>query len=132
MKKAQGVLIVDDMAISRSLVIHYLKQLGYESFAEASDGDEAMKFLFQCIKDQTTPGLIISDITMPNMDGISLVKNLRTLPQLQNIPIIMITGETTDDFRTRALDAGANQFLNKPFSIMDLQSALGNLENPHE
>ncbi len=103
------ILIVDDSATVRKLLIHTLKPKHYACI-EACDGFDALEKL------ALNPDikLIISDLNMPNMDGIELIGNIRQNPQYQDLPIIMLTTEASHDNRKLAFDAGANLYLVKP------------------
>jgi len=103
------ILIVDDSATVRKLLSHTLKPKNYRCI-EACDGFDALEKL------ALNPDikLIISDLNMPNMDGIELIGNIRQNPQYQDLPIIMLTTEASSDNRKLAFDAGANLYLVKP------------------
>ena len=103
------ILIVDDSATVRKLLIHTLKPKHYACI-EACDGFDALEKL------ALNPDikLIISDLNMPNMDGIELIGNIRQNPQYQALPIIMLTTEASQDNRKLAFNAGANLYLVKP------------------
>lgn len=103
------ILIVDDSATVRKLLVHTLKPKNYRCI-EACDGFDALEklALHSDIK------LIISDLNMPNMDGIELIANIRQNPQYQDLPIIMLTTEASQDNRKLAFTAGANLYLVKP------------------
>jgi CheY-like chemotaxis protein len=103
------ILIVDDSATVRKLLVHTLRPKSYKCI-EASDGFDALEklALHPDIK------LIISDLNMPNMDGIELIGNIRENQQYADLPIIMLTTEASQDNRKLAFDAGANLYLVKP------------------
>lgn len=102
------IMVVDDSRTIRRLLNFILRQKDFITI-EAEDGIDAIEKL------STNPvDLIIVDLNMPNMDGIELVRTLRSNVYLREVPIIMLT--TTNDERTKkeALSAGVNAFLNKP------------------
>ena len=104
------ILAVDDSASMRQMVSFTLKGAGYD-VVEASDGVEALDF--------AKPGpvdLVISDVNMPNMDGISLIKHLRTLPSYKYTPILMLTTESGSDKKGEGKAAGATGWIVKPFN----------------
>lgn len=103
------ILIVDDSATVRKLLIHTLKPRNYKCI-EACDGFDALEKL--AINPDIK--LIISDLNMPNMDGIELINNIRQNPQYTDLPIIMLTTEGGQDNRKLAFEAGANLYLVKP------------------
>jgi CheY-like chemotaxis protein len=72
----------------------------------------------------TKPDLILMDLKMPEMDGLSLIDRLRSEQQWQSIPIVVVSARTAREEQQAALDAGANKFLTKPFSSADLLEVL--------
>lgn len=103
------ILIVDDSATVRKLLVHTLKPKKYTCI-EACDGFDALEKLAM----HPDIKLVISDLNMPNMDGIELIDNIRQNQQFADIPIIMLTTESGQDNRKLAFDAGANLYLVKP------------------
>ena len=104
------ILAVDDSASMRQMVSFTLKSAGF-TVIEASNGKEALD------KAQTSPvDLVLSDVNMPVMDGIELVKNLRTLPNYKFTPILMLTTESAGDKKMAGKNAGATGWLVKPFN----------------
>jgi CheY-like chemotaxis protein len=106
------VLIVDDSATIREIVKIYLAGKDIE-FLEAQDGERALSVC------RLTPiTLVIADIKMPGMDGIEFTHQVRISgkPELEKVPIVLLTGEKDADLRTRGLAAGATAFLHKPIS----------------
>ena len=83
---------------------------------------------FECAKDFYTrlavlvPNLILLDIMLPDGDGLSIVKRLRNMPAAKNVPIIMVTARTTELDKVKGLDMGADDYITKPFGIMELIS----------
>lgn len=104
------VLIVDDSNSIRDMVSFTLKSAGYTT-AEAKDGVEGLNHA----KSQSFD-LVISDVNMPNMDGISLCKELRQLPSFKFTPILMLTTESSTDMKMQGKAAGATGWLVKPFN----------------
>ncbi len=101
-------MVVDDCQTTRKLLGLYLKARGYESiFAE--NGLDAIEKL-----GMNNVSLIITDLNMPYMDGIELIKNLRAEPNWKHIPILMVTTEADEDEKRKAYEAGANGYLIKP------------------
>ena len=85
---AKVIMTVDDSASIRKLIVHTLKQEGYE-ILEAVDGVDALAKL-----DEKQVDLVLTDVNMPNMDGIELVRNVRKNPGFRFLPIILITTES--------------------------------------
>lgn len=77
------------------------------------------------------PDLVITDVMMPGMTGEELVRRLRLEPQLAGLPIVVLTAKLDDEMRVRVLEAGANDFVLKPFSVNELLARVGNLVRDH-
>lgn len=106
---AKIVLAVDDSVSIRQMVTFTLKSAGYE-VVEAADGREGLN------KAKAQPiNLVLTDQNMPNMDGLTLIRELRALPGYKTAPILMLTTESGDDMKTRGRAAGATGWLVKPF-----------------
>ncbi len=115
------MLIVDDEPFIHQLYKDILEFNGYEVTGEAYDGQEAIE-IFSSLKKK--PDVIIMDHRMPNKDGVDTT--IRIKEMCPKVKIIFASADTT--IRTRALDAGASEFLSKPFQINDLVSALDEVE----
>ncbi|AHV36276.1 TPA: response regulator [Aeromonas dhakensis] len=118
------VLIVDDSATIRQVVGMTLKGAGYEVM-EASDGKDALKKL-----DGKKINLIISDVNMPNMDGISFVKEAKKLASYKFTPVIMLTTESQDSKKQEGQAAGAKAWVVKPFQPDQMLAAVAKLIMP--
>ena len=121
---ALDVLIVDDSAAIRKILHRVLLQaeVSLGQVFEASDGQEALDRL------KTDPvGLILSDINMPNMDGIALLENLRSQEEWKTVPVIMITTESSQKKVMQAIQAGANGYVRKPFTADQMKEKLSGL-----
>ncbi|MBL4667161.1 MAG: response regulator [Sneathiella sp.] len=103
------ILAVDDSKTMRDMVSFTLKGAGYEVI-EAADGLLALDTL-----DSHTVDLVITDINMPNMDGIDLVKALRKIPTYSSTPILVLTTESDDSKKNEGREAGATGWIVKPF-----------------
>ncbi len=115
------ILSVDDSSTIRGMVKAILEDEGFE-VVSANDGVEAME-----IARQQTFDLVLSDINMPNMNGISLVSKLRRLDDYMDIPIIMLTTEDSDFKKKKAKNFGASGWLQKPFTPERLLGAVQKL-----
>jgi len=104
------ILAVDDSASMRQMVAFTLKSAGYE-VTDASDGAEALE-----IAKKQSFDVVITDVNMPNMDGISLCKELRKLPSFKFTPILMLTTESSTDKKQEGRGAGATGWIVKPFN----------------
>jgi two-component system, chemotaxis family, chemotaxis protein CheY len=107
---AKRVLTVDDSKTMRDMVSFTLKGAGFD-VVEAEDGVRALAAL-----DKATVDLVITDINMPNMDGITLVRQLRARPATRSTPILILTTEGGDDKKADGRAAGATGWIVKPFS----------------
>jgi len=112
------ILAVDDSASMRQMVTFTLKEAGYD-VVEACDGVEALGKAKDASFD-----LIISDVNMPNMDGIQLISELRKLPQFKFTPILMLTTESGDGKKQEGKAAGATGWIVKPFNPDQLLSTI--------
>ncbi len=105
-------LVVDDSKTIRMIIRRVLIELGFE-VCEAANGVEALKVLE---KEKTAVSLVLADWNMPEMNGLELVKNLRQNPEFASMKILMVTTETEIGQMTQALEAGANEYVMKPFT----------------
>jgi two-component system chemotaxis response regulator CheY len=117
-------MVVDDSTSLRQVVSIALKGGGYDVL-EAEDGKDALgKLAGQKIH------LIISDVNMPNMDGITFVKELKKLPEYKFTPIIMLTTESQEDKKAQGQAAGARAWVVKPFKPEQMLTAVSKLILP--
>jgi len=106
---AKTIMTVDDSASVRQMVSFTLKDAGYE-VVEAADGRDALT------KVNGSPvHMVITDLNMPNLDGIGLIKELRAKPGFKFIPIVMLTTESQDSKKQEGKAAGATGWIVKPF-----------------
>jgi two-component system chemotaxis response regulator CheY len=118
---AKTIMVVDDSLAVRQLVSVVLKSAGYD-VVDASDGREALSKL-----GMQKVHLIISDVNMPNMDGISFVKAVKELPNYKFIPIIMLTTESQETKKQQGQAAGAKAWMVKPFKPDQMLAAVAKL-----
>jgi len=102
------IMIVDDCLTTRKLLGHYLKSRGY-SVVFAENGLDALEKL-----SAERVNLIMADLNMPYMDGMELIKTLKTDPNLSDIPVLMVTTENDVMEKERALQVGADGYIVKP------------------
>jgi len=115
---SKTILIVDDSESIREVVSFTLENEGYKVLV-AVDGKDALKFL-----DGTLIDLVITDLHMPELDGIGLIKAIRNMPNYQRIPILFLTTESQAAKKMEAKDAGATGWIIKPFVPAKLIAAL--------
>lgn len=121
---AKTILIVDDSASLRQVVSIALKGAGYDVI-EAADGKDALsKLTGQKVH------LVISDVNMPNMDGITFVKNLKQMANYKFTPVIMLTTESQEGKKLEGQQAGAKAWVVKPFQPAQMLAAVSKLVLP--
>ncbi|HEX4179845.1 MAG TPA: response regulator [Caulobacteraceae bacterium] len=116
---ALRVLIVDDQQTMRSLIRTGLQQLGFKDFAEASDGEDGLRAVLG-----RAPQLIISDFNMPKLDGLGLLRAVRSHPPISKVAFIMLTGRADRELVQRAVQFGVNNYLVKPFTVATLKEKI--------
>src|ERR1019366_5754236 len=114
------VLVVDDDEQNRSLLRDPLEARGYE-IAEAENGLQALQKIAA-----RPPDVILLDLVMPKMDGFEVCRRLKKDPKTAHIPILMVTALSAREDRLMGIQAGANDFLNKPIDIQDVILRVGN------
>lgn len=114
------ILVVEDTVDTRELLHHYFSSAGFTVII-AADGDEG---LYRAKADH--PDLIVTDIQMPNLDGIEMIKQLRAEPGYTNIPIITLSAYG-DGANSEAIRAGATKTYTKPMNLEELTSAIVSL-----
>ena len=119
---AYKILIVEDSPTMRQVLAFALKGLRNVEIVEAQDGVDGLKKVSRDIFD-----LALIDINMPLMDGLKLVKLIRSDPRCKDVPIAMITTESGRKDRERALQLGANEYLTKPVEQRDVLRVARNL-----
>jgi two-component system, chemotaxis family, chemotaxis protein CheY len=105
-------LVVDDSRTIRIILGRILKELGYE-VCEAGNGKEALKVMET---EKAAVNLVLADWNMPEMNGLELLKQLRQDPDFASLKVIMVTTETELDHMVSALEAGATEYVMKPFA----------------
>jgi two-component system chemotaxis response regulator CheY len=116
------VLIIDDSNTMRKIVTRSLRQAGleFDTILEAADGQAALEVL-----QGETVDIILSDINMPNMDGIEFLRQKQGNDQIKDIPVVMITTEAGTDILNEAMSLGALGSIKKPFTPDQVQEILG-------
>ena len=113
------VLIVDDQQTMRSLIRTGLQQLGFKDFVEAADGEDGLRSVLA-----RPPQLIISDFNMPKLDGLGLLRAIRSHPPVSKLAFIMLTGRADRELVQRAVQYGVNNYLVKPFTVATLKEKI--------
>lgn len=115
---SQIVLVVDDSASIRQMLNFTLTDAGYEVI-EAVDGKDALSKL-----NGTRVNLVITDLNMPNIDGIELIKQIRSIPTYKFIPVLMLTTESQNEKKLAGKAAGATGWIVKPFKPEQLLTVI--------
>lgn len=115
-------LIVDDFSTMRRIVRNLLKELGFTNVDEAEDGQMGL--------DKLKEGnfeFVISDWNMPNMDGLTMLQNIRADARLSSLPVLMVTAEAKKENIIAAAQAGASGYVVKPFTAATLDEKLNKI-----
>jgi two-component system chemotaxis response regulator CheY len=115
-------LVVDDFSTMRRIVRNLLKELGFLNVDEAEDGVVALSKLTSEHFD-----FIVTDWNMPNMDGLTLLQQVRANPQLKHLPVLMITAEAKKENIVAAAQSGASGYIVKPFTAGTLSEKLNKI-----
>ncbi len=121
---SKTIITVDDAATMRKMISFTLKGAGHEVL-EAADGVEALKTLQTRAVD-----MVITDVNMPNMDGITLTRSLRALPQFARTPIVLLTTESAPERKAEGKAAGATGWIVKPFQQEQLLAVVAKVLGP--
>ena len=121
---SKTIMIVDDSATLRQVVVIALKGAGYDVL-EAGDGKEALSLL-----NGRKINLVVSDVNMPNMDGLTFVAEMKKLPAYRFTPVIMLTTEAGADKKSQGQAAGAKAWIVKPFQPQQMLAAVAKLVMP--
>ncbi|BBL33828.1 chemotaxis protein CheY [Nitrosomonas stercoris] len=116
-------LVVDDFSTMRRIIRNLLKDLGFNNVEEAEDGVMALKKL----RDGGGFDFVVSDWNMPNMDGLTMLQNIRADDGLKDIPVLMVTAEAKKENIIAAAQAGANGYIVKPFTAATLDEKLNKI-----
>lgn len=109
------ILLVEDDLDIRDTVLYALQSSGFEAL-----GFESASPFFRVLETDPLPTLIILDIMLPGDDGLVILKKLRQNPNYKTLPIIMLTAKSSEIDKVKGLDLGADDYLTKPFSVMEL------------
>ncbi len=114
-----NVLVVDDAATMRRIVRGLLRELGLKNIREAEDGAIALESLKTHKMD-----LVVSDWSMPNMNGLELLQEMKADDGLKHIPVLMVTAESKKENIMQAVQAGVSNYIVKPFNSQTLEEKL--------
>jgi two-component system chemotaxis response regulator CheY len=112
MNRDMKILVVDDLEAMRLWMCDILSHLGFTNVIAAQDGQQALEIIREDRVD-----FIITDLDMPAMDGIELLRAIRSDDALKHLPVLFITGEAEESSVIKVAQAGVNDYLLKPFSL---------------
>ena len=118
------ILVVDDMETVRNSVCAVLQHLGFKNIAEAPDGRQALDSIKADGAD-----LLITDLDMPNMDGLELLRAIRSDDALKHLPVLFLTADAEKNSIVAAVQSGANDYLLKPFTKDVLEEKIKKIFN---
>ena len=118
------ILVVDDFDDTRLLLRTWLERRGFRVI-EAENGIQAINQA-----ETESPDLIIMDMQMPQLDGLSATRRIRKLESMNSVPIVAVSAYGADQFREQALAAGCNEYVSTPFEPATLEGIIRNLVHP--
>lgn len=121
-KQLKAVLVIEDSDATRSLIVSVLEGLGSIRAFQATSGFEALRVLPTQDFD-----LVLTDINMPDINGLEVVSFLKKTERYKHIPVVIITTESGTRDRMRGLDLGAQRYITKPFDIAELRATVEEL-----
>ncbi len=127
MNKDINILIVDDFSAMREIIRNLLHELGFDNTSEADDGQTALPMLKTGKFD-----FLVTDWSMPDMDGLALLKTVRADEQLSDLPVLMVTAEAKREQIVDAAEAGVNAYIVKPFTAETLKEKIDRIFQPTE
>lgn len=121
---AKQVMVVDDSSVIRKIIEKQLRQLGFGdfNFINAESGTSALA----CLEEQNID-LIITDLHMPEMDGIEFIQEVRNNDKTDGIPVLMVTSDYDPEKMMEAYQAGTDEFMQKPFKVVELEEKIKTL-----
>jgi CheY-like chemotaxis protein len=115
------VMVVEDFEDNRFMMRRLLEMSGYRVL-EAVNGEEAVE-----LAKRERPGLILMDLSLPQLDGLAATRRIRQYPELRDVPIVAVSAHDTADFHADALAAGCNDYVTKPIDFDQLEALLSRL-----
>lgn len=115
----KNILIVEDSATTRALIRAVIEDMGDYSTVEAGSGFEALKLL-----PTQEISLVITDVNMPDINGLELIHFIKSNPRYGNIPLIIVSTERSEEDKKRGMALGAMAYITKPFKAHELQEVI--------
>ena len=119
---AKSILIVEDEIHLQKLIAFILERDGHK-VAVANNGEEGLKSL----QDNPSPDMVILDILMPGMDGLTVLRNMRADPKLKEVPVILLTALAQENVVLQGIRLGVKDYIRKPFQPKELAARVGKL-----
>ena len=114
----QHILVVEDDADIRETILYALESAGFH----ATGFERSSHFFAHLMSDPTMPSLIILDIMLPEDDGLSILRTLRQIEKYKSLPVLMLSAKSSEIDKVKGLDLGADDYMTKPFGVMELIS----------
>jgi CheY-like chemotaxis protein len=115
------IMVVEDFEDNRFMMRRLLEMSGYRVL-EAVNGEEAVE-----LAQRERPGLILMDLSLPQLDGLAATRRIRQHPEMRDVPIVAVSAHDTADFHADALAAGCNDYVTKPIDFDQLEALLSRL-----
>jgi len=120
------VLIVEDNPQNMTVILMTLRPQGH-TLLEATDGETALRMV-----ESERPDLVLLDIQLPDMNGIEVLRRLRQMPEFDGNPIVAVTAYAMKGDKEKAIEAGCNAYVAKPFSIYELRRVVDEMLSQHQ
>ncbi len=122
--KNTKILVVDDSAHIRRMVVDCLYQMGFRSYEEAEDANEAFGILKTASESPEPFNLVLSDLNMPGPSGLDFLKQIRSLNNYKNLPFLLVTTESEKASVIEAAMSGVSSYIVKPFDVNTLSKKM--------
>ncbi len=123
---SKKVLVVEDNPQNMTVILMTLKPQGH-TLLEAADGEAALR-----VVESEKPDLVLLDIQLPDMDGIEVIRRLRQMPEFGSNPIVAVTAYAMKGDKEKAIEAGCDAYVAKPFSIYELRRVVDEMLSQHQ
>ena len=129
LSRISKAMVVDDSHVTRMAIMNMLKELGLNYVIQAGDGEIAWRMIKDAARNNDPFPLIIADITMPKMNGLTLLEEVRFHPKTKHTPFLFITARSRPSDVEEGLALGADGYIPKPFTKTELNSSLSRILN---
>ena len=107
------IMLADDAGFMRKMIQNHLSGVGYTDFVEAADGAQAVE-----LYKEHKPDLVLLDVMMPEMDGYETLRQIKKMPESEDLPVIFLTAKSDSSSEEEGLSLGAVDYITKPFSLL--------------